>query len=321
MEALRGWLVPFLLPERCFEELVLRLHVLHVPCLKILLSKALGYGIVAGSVMVKLPQVLKVVGARSGGGLSLPAVLLELLALGGSVAYGCARAFPFSAWGEALFLLLQTLALGFLIQHFGGHTGRAAAGGHQLPAGPHGAALGGLHRPPAGGGPGPRLHLPAGDGGRAAGRDLRRLGRLQRAPAGPAALLRGGPPPQAGLRPPRDPQTPGEPPDLPQPGDPSPNPWGPPDPGDPPHTGNPPSSWGLPPPPRPPPPKGGGGVVSAPPKRWTKGWGRGWDTPTGGPRCRGSPPPQINTGDPHGPPPIKGQPPPLPLPPIVVLYF
>lgn len=102
--------------------------------------------------LVKLPQVLKVVGARSGAGLSVPAVLLELLALGGTVAYGCARAFPFrwggrrggawlggayplvspltapppphSAWGEALFLLLQTLTIGFLIQHFGGHTGR-----------------------------------------------------------------------------------------------------------------------------------------------------------------------------------------------------
>ncbi|GAB0201193.1 mannose-P-dolichol utilization defect 1 protein [Grus japonensis] len=124
MEAFRGWLVPFLLPERCFDELFLRLHLLHVPCLKILLSKAIGYAIVVGSVMVKLPQVLKVWGARSGAGLNVPSVLLELLALGGSVAYGCARAFPFSAWGESLFLLLQTLALLFLIQHFGGHTAR-----------------------------------------------------------------------------------------------------------------------------------------------------------------------------------------------------
>lgn len=124
MEPLRGWLVPALLPERCFEELVLGLQLLHVPCLRILLSKVLGYGIVAGSVMVKLPQVLRVLGARSGAGLSVPGVLLELLALAGSVAYGCSRAFPFSAWGEALFLLLQTMTLGFLMQHFGGHTGR-----------------------------------------------------------------------------------------------------------------------------------------------------------------------------------------------------
>ncbi|XP_050179239.1 mannose-P-dolichol utilization defect 1 protein [Myiozetetes cayanensis] len=124
MEPLRPLLVPFLLPERCFDEFFLRFHLLNVPCLKILLSKGLGYGIVAGSVLVKVPQVLKVWGSRSGGGLSLPAVLLELLALGGSASYGCARGFPFSAWGESLFLLLQTLTLLFLIEHFGGRTAR-----------------------------------------------------------------------------------------------------------------------------------------------------------------------------------------------------
>ncbi|XP_068026421.1 mannose-P-dolichol utilization defect 1 protein isoform X2 [Melanerpes formicivorus] len=122
MAALRGLLVPLLLSENCFDELVLNLHLLHVPCLKILLSKALGYAIVAGSLIVKLPQLLKVWGARSGAGLSLPSLGLELLALGGSVSYGWARGFPFSAWGEALFLLLQTLTLLFLIQHFGGHS-------------------------------------------------------------------------------------------------------------------------------------------------------------------------------------------------------
>ncbi|XP_069738590.1 mannose-P-dolichol utilization defect 1 protein, partial [Phaenicophaeus curvirostris] len=70
MEALRPLLVPYFVPDSCFEELCLRLHLLHVPCLKILITKVLGYAIVAGSVLVKLPQVLKVWGARSGAGLS-----------------------------------------------------------------------------------------------------------------------------------------------------------------------------------------------------------------------------------------------------------
>ncbi|XP_014749377.1 PREDICTED: mannose-P-dolichol utilization defect 1 protein [Sturnus vulgaris] len=95
MEPLRPLLVPFLLPEHCFDQFFLRFQLLDVPCLKILLSKVLGYGIVAGSVLVKVPQLLKVWGSRSGGGLSLPSVLLELLALGGSVSYGWARGFPF----------------------------------------------------------------------------------------------------------------------------------------------------------------------------------------------------------------------------------
>uniref|UniRef100_A0A8C3UVY2 Uncharacterized protein n=1 Tax=Catharus ustulatus TaxID=91951 RepID=A0A8C3UVY2_CATUS len=48
---LRPLLVPFLLPEHCFDQFFLRFQLLDVPCLKILLSKALGYGIVAGSVL------------------------------------------------------------------------------------------------------------------------------------------------------------------------------------------------------------------------------------------------------------------------------
>ncbi|XP_031468106.1 mannose-P-dolichol utilization defect 1 protein [Phasianus colchicus] len=108
MEALRALLVPALLPEICFEAM--RERPLHV----------------------KLPQLLKIYGARSGAGLSLGAVGLELLALGGSVAYSVGHGFPFSAWGEALFLLLQTLAIGFLILHYGGRT----AGGERPTSAP-----------------------------------------------------------------------------------------------------------------------------------------------------------------------------------------
>ncbi|XP_071656291.1 uncharacterized protein [Patagioenas fasciata] len=205
MEALRAWLVPVLLPDRCFEELLLHRRLLHVPCLKILVSKALGYAIVGGSVLVKLPQVLKVWGARSGAGLSACAVGLELLALGGSVAYGTARGFPFSAWGESLFLLFQTLTLLFLILHFRGHTARAPAGSDQSQAGAHGAALGDHGGAAPGGGARPRLHVPAGNRGPPFGLDLRGLGRLQRAAAGAGSVLPGGPPrsppPQSRLRP------------------------------------------------------------------------------------------------------------------------
>ncbi|XP_023287374.1 mannose-P-dolichol utilization defect 1 protein-like, partial [Seriola lalandi dorsalis] len=95
-----------------------------VPCLKIVLSKGLGIGIILGSVMVKLPQILKLMAAKSAEGLSFKSVLLELLAITGTMAYSIANKFPFSAWGEALFLMLQTVAIGFLIQHYGGRTSR-----------------------------------------------------------------------------------------------------------------------------------------------------------------------------------------------------
>ncbi|XP_061565911.1 mannose-P-dolichol utilization defect 1b [Cololabis saira] len=120
----RGLLLDYVLPESCYDEFFLNFNFLDVPCLKIVLSKVLGIGIILGSVMVKLPQILKLMSARSAEGLSFKSVLLELLAITGTMAYSIANQFPFSAWGEALFLMLQTLAIGFLIQMYGGRTAR-----------------------------------------------------------------------------------------------------------------------------------------------------------------------------------------------------
>ncbi|XP_061620354.1 mannose-P-dolichol utilization defect 1b [Phyllopteryx taeniolatus] len=124
MDPFKGVLLTYLIPESCYDEFFLNFNLLDVPCLKILLSKGLGIAIILGSVMVKLPQILKMMGAKSGEGLSFQSVLLELLAITGTVAYSVANKFPFSAWGEALFLMLQTVTIGFLIQHYGGRSGR-----------------------------------------------------------------------------------------------------------------------------------------------------------------------------------------------------
>lgn len=44
---------------------------------------------------VKLPQILKLMGAMSAEGLSFKSVLLELLAITGTMAYSIANKFPF----------------------------------------------------------------------------------------------------------------------------------------------------------------------------------------------------------------------------------
>lgn len=76
---------------------------------------------------VKLPQVFKVLGAKSGEGLSLQSIMLELVALTGTMAYSVTNNFPFSSWGEALFLMLQTVTIGFLVLHYRGQTVKGAA--------------------------------------------------------------------------------------------------------------------------------------------------------------------------------------------------
>ena len=52
------------------------LEVLDPPCFKYCLAKGLGYGIVAGSAGVKLPQILAIYRARTVGGLAGSSIVI-----------------------------------------------------------------------------------------------------------------------------------------------------------------------------------------------------------------------------------------------------
>lgn len=104
-----------LLSKQCCHKFLVDFDFLDNDCLKLALSKGLGYGIIVASTMVKLPQVLKIVGAQSGAGLSVFGTLLELLAISFNASYSYGMKYPFTAWGEALFLLCETALIAFLV--------------------------------------------------------------------------------------------------------------------------------------------------------------------------------------------------------------
>lgn len=106
-----------LYPEKCCRKILVN-FLIEQECLKIILVKTLGYGIIFGSTMVKLPQLIKLLAAKSGFGVSLFSVLLELLALSFASSYSYANGFPFSAWGESLFIMLMTSVIAFLIIYY-----------------------------------------------------------------------------------------------------------------------------------------------------------------------------------------------------------
>jgi len=105
-------------PENCVDTILVDHDIFNLECLKIVASKTVGYAIIVASVLVKLPQLLKMIGAKSGEGISLSSVMLELAAISTTVAYSVAKSFPFSAWGEGLFLAMQTACVGFLTLFF-----------------------------------------------------------------------------------------------------------------------------------------------------------------------------------------------------------
>lgn len=111
-----------LLDEKCFQTLVVDQKYLDEPCLKLFVSRGLGTAIVAGSILVKFPQIVKILSNGDAAGLSFLGVLLELLAVTANGAYSFSQGFPFQAYGEAVFMSFQTSIIAILILWYGGNT-------------------------------------------------------------------------------------------------------------------------------------------------------------------------------------------------------
>jgi mannose-P-dolichol utilization defect protein 1 len=111
-------LMGFFMSPQCFEEIFYKFNFFNVVCLKMIISKGLGYGILAGSVMLRVPQILKIVSARSGAGISMVSEILTLLALFGTMAYGYFKQFSMAAYGDVYFLYIQAIIIIFLILYY-----------------------------------------------------------------------------------------------------------------------------------------------------------------------------------------------------------
>lgn len=98
--------------------LVENLDVFHAECLKLGISKALGLGIVLAGSIVKLPQLLKLVNAKSGAGLSVTGYILETVGYIITLAYNVRLGFPFSTYGETAFISVQNLLILVLVLHY-----------------------------------------------------------------------------------------------------------------------------------------------------------------------------------------------------------
>lgn len=73
-----------------------------------------------------MPQIVKILNAKSAKGISLFSVLVDLFAITCHMSYSFVSGFPFSAWGDTSFLAIQTAIIAVLVFHFGGSTAKAA---------------------------------------------------------------------------------------------------------------------------------------------------------------------------------------------------
>jgi mannose-P-dolichol utilization defect protein 1 len=75
----------FFFTPKCYENVFLGFNFTDIGCFKYALSKALGYGILMGSLMIKVPQILTILKHKSAEGISLTAESLMLMAVVGQI--------------------------------------------------------------------------------------------------------------------------------------------------------------------------------------------------------------------------------------------
>lgn len=89
-----------------------------LPCFKATLSLVLGLAIVALAGIIKLPQILSVISAGSGDGLSLATLLIETFGYAYNLAAHYRLDYPVSTYGDFAVLALQNCVLISLVHRF-----------------------------------------------------------------------------------------------------------------------------------------------------------------------------------------------------------
>ncbi|CAF0886647.1 unnamed protein product [Brachionus calyciflorus] len=108
-------LMSLLMSPQCYEEIFYNFNFFNIPCLKMIISKGLGYGILLGSLMLRVPQILIILRAGSAKGISVVSEVLALIAIFGSMSYGYYKQFPIAAYGDVYSLYVQGCIILFLV--------------------------------------------------------------------------------------------------------------------------------------------------------------------------------------------------------------
>lgn len=103
---------------QCLDLYMDKYDFTNIECFKLVVSKLLGYGIILGSMILKLPQILKIVNAKDVTGLNPTAFYMEVLVFTSSSVYNLLQNYPISAWGENVVILVQNIFLVVLLWQY-----------------------------------------------------------------------------------------------------------------------------------------------------------------------------------------------------------
>lgn len=103
------------IPGRCLPNFLALDFFSDSTCLKAVIAKLLGYAIIAGSCVVKLPQILKFLKAGSTEGVDRNGCYFELLGCMLQTIYHVRKGTPFSAYGETAIITVQTAVIVLMV--------------------------------------------------------------------------------------------------------------------------------------------------------------------------------------------------------------
>lgn len=98
-------------------------------CLKITFSKGIGFALIAGSCILKLPQILKIFKAKSVEGISKYMFYTEILMLMHSSSYSMQAKIPFTVYGESVIILFQNYLIVLMFWVYAKEIGAAEKAG------------------------------------------------------------------------------------------------------------------------------------------------------------------------------------------------
>jgi len=117
MELIAKACSPFLNSE-CCRSLFVNFDFKNKTCVSLLISRIIGFGLIGFSSILKVPQILQILINKSGKGLSITSIFMEVVANVLSFAYHRQKKFPFATYGETLLILIQNLIISFFVTHY-----------------------------------------------------------------------------------------------------------------------------------------------------------------------------------------------------------
>ena len=104
--------------DDCWDKFVNKSDFSDQECIKVTISKCIGLAIVAGSSILKVPQIHKILSNNSVEGLAPVSTYIETMIYMQTAGQAISQGIPFTVYGESLIIMFQNFYILKLIFHY-----------------------------------------------------------------------------------------------------------------------------------------------------------------------------------------------------------